>query len=161
MLFPIFLMWILKKILSAVLEKNVLTDILIYWKWQPHALSAGGRNPKIISEEGGPSLQKQANNLTSLIICFLSNWYFFSLLSILRPLYFFIYFYLKNLLFYFINSRYPLHILVSSEHVVLSLFWLYNCLENIYFFFYFECIMKKKLSRRINFTISTFILLIN
>ena len=41
------LMWNLRKILSAVLEKNVLTDILTYWKWQPHALLAGGRDPKI------------------------------------------------------------------------------------------------------------------
>ena len=41
------LMWNLRKILSAVLEKNVLTDILTYWKRHPHALFAGGRDPKI------------------------------------------------------------------------------------------------------------------
>ena len=40
------LMLNLRKILSAVLEKNVLTDILTHWKWQPHALFAGG-DPKI------------------------------------------------------------------------------------------------------------------
>ena len=114
------LMWNLRKVLSAVLEKTVLTDILTYrnGSLMPFSLEAGIQK-SLISEEGGPSLQKQANNLTSLIICFLSNWYFFSLLSILRPLYFFIYFYLKNLLFYFINSRYLLHILASGEHLVL------------------------------------------
>ena len=42
----------------------------------PFSLEAGIQK-SLISEEGGPSLQKQANNLTSLIICFLSNWYFF------------------------------------------------------------------------------------
>ena len=41
------LKWNLRKILSAVLEKNVLSDMLTYWKWQPHALFAGGRDPKI------------------------------------------------------------------------------------------------------------------
>ena len=44
--------------------------------------------------------QKQANNLTRLIICFLSNGYFF-LLSMIKPLQSLIYFYLENLhLFY-------------------------------------------------------------
>ena len=73
-----------------------------------------------------------------MIICFWSNWYFFSLLFTLRPLYFFIYFnFKKKIHFYFINSRYPLHISVSGEHLVLFLFWLCNCLENIYFFLLF------------------------
>ena len=72
------LMWNLRKVLSAVLEKTVLTDILTYrnGSLMPFSLEAGIQK-SLISEEGGPSLQKQANNLTSLIICFLSNWYFF------------------------------------------------------------------------------------
>ena len=87
----------------------------------PFSLEAGIQK-SLISEEGGPSLRKQANNQTSLIISFEATDIFFSLLSILRPLSFFIYFYVKNLLFYFINSRYPYIILVSGEHLFLFLF---------------------------------------
>ena len=60
--------------------------------------------------------QKQANNLTSLIICsFKQRIYFYFLLSMLKPICFFDLFFLDNLFVYFFNPRHPLYILVPSN----------------------------------------------
>ena len=60
---------------------------------------------------------KQANNLTSLIICFFNEPILF-FLSMLRPLQCLIRFYLESSLLYFIKPRYPLLILVSDKRLV-------------------------------------------
>ena len=68
--------------------------------------------------------QKQTNNLTSLIICFSKQRiYFYFLLSMLRPIYFFdLFFFYLTYIFYFMNPRHPLHILVPEESLFFFLF---------------------------------------
>ena len=61
----------------------------------------------------------QANNLTSLIICFSKQRiYFYFFLSMLRPICFFLFIFIQIIyIFYFINPRNPLHILVPGERL--------------------------------------------
>ena len=76
--------------------------------------------------------QKQTNNLTSLIIWFSKQRiYFYFLLSMLRPIHFFdLFFFYLTYIFYFINPRHPLHILVPDE----SLFFIIIIIIIIIFF---------------------------
>ena len=71
---------------------------------------------------------KQANNLTSLIICFLKQriFFLFVFFCLSKDQYNFLICFYLNVFFYFMNPRHPLYILVPGEQLFLFNFWLCN-----------------------------------